>query len=45
MDTEDIGVLRHVKKHTLEDRSDLTVAEQIANRSPCKDFENLQTVF
>jgi hypothetical protein len=39
----DITVLRHVKP--LEERRDVTAADQIADRAPCKDFANFKPLF
>ena len=39
----DIGVLRHVKP--LEERRDVIVSDQIADRFPCKDFANFKPLF
>ena len=41
--TADISILRHVKP--LEDRDDITAAEEIAARVPCKDFDNFKLLF
>ena len=38
-----ISVLRHVKP--IEDRVDVTAAEEIAARSPCKDFASFKHLF
>ncbi len=39
----DIGVLRHVRP--LEDRSDVTAADEVAARFPCKDFASFKPLF
>jgi len=39
-DDEDITVLRHVRSH-----AEIRASEEIANRTPCEDFERFQPLF
>ena len=40
LDQDNITVLRHVRSHAA-----ITAAEEIANRTPCKDFATFQPIF